>query len=1045
MQRQMKRLVGWLLLSGVVVAGCGTPSEDASTGAVAALDAGPAAPGIDVGSSSANESADAGKSSDTATDTASAAAKDIFTGPPPPAKVIAQPPKDARVAGDPAKIRCIAQDADGAPVDVAADAFSLVVADPLKLVSLQAGLGTAVVTTKAGKWPVRCKLAAPELVSEPADVTYIAGAAASVTAVPEHAEITAGDAGTPVKCVLKDAFGNETATLAPATGGAKPADVKTSVDSSDDLKVYEGIARGEKAGTFPLTCTVQGAELTKLPAPLTVKPGLPDFSKAQLDKTAIKAGESVAVTCVAYDKFGNETAPQPADWKITTSAGCTAKSQSSTSAVTCTKAADHTVKCDAKEINEAVPAAFVVKPAAPVKLTLKLSPDLPNYQHGQKIQLTGVGTDAYGNIDDDVELAAIAAKPSGADVDQANARIAFFADGLYTVTAKAKSAPAVAASRQVRVDTNGPLINVSSPKQASTVIWASKFTVTFSAIDELSALGLVTVNGAKAKVGDGIGITHTIVGKHGLNVVKIVAKDEFGNENVTVIGFYAARKFVPSEAKDGIKALNSHGLEAFLGQKALDSGVRNHSKPRDLATVIEIVLKNLDVKTLIGQSFKINETLYKGEAQITKFTFGDPAVNKGYPRIKLLATSSGLKLDATIYKVLTDVYLKGTVWYSPSLTAQVTASSMSVSGLIKVSVSSSGKVTVNTSSVKVTLNGLKVKIKDGWGILVNWLLALFKGPITNLLQNTLQTQIGAAINGPLASALEAFALDQAFTIPGFYGGPPSPVNLKSTLQTLVSLGASSGHVGGLRLGMKASLTSVRKVPYELLGSVARTSCLKTYQTVAVMPRKSPMEVALHHDVVNQLLMAMWQGGGLKLTVPVAALGAVDLSQFQVSDLDVKAEFMLPPLVNDCVADGKPELQVGAVRLDVKAKLSGKQVVLRVYMSAAAKVAVVADAGVSGKEIGLNLGAPHLVEADVDSVLLEGKQAPVATSAFFQLLLPAVAGQLVNMLSGTLASFPLPALDLSLMTTAIPKGTVLALDIQSVYAKPGNVHADGIIK
>ena len=206
-----------------------------------------------------------------------------------------------------------------------------------------------------------------------------------------------------------------------------------------------------------------------------------------------------------------------------------------------------------------------------------------------------------------------------------------------------------------------------------------------------------------------------------------------------------------------------------------------------------------------------------------------------------------------------------------------------------------------------------------------------------------------------------------------------------------------------------------------------------------------MEVILHHDLANQMLMALWQAGGLKLKVPTTALGGVDLSQFQVSDLDIAADFLLPPLINDCVSGGKQELQIGDIRLDVKAKLSGKPVVLRVYMNAAAKVAIVAVAGKQGKEIGLNLDKPHLIESDVDSVLLDGKQAPVATSAFFQQLLPVVAGQLMSLFGGTLASFPLPELDLSLMTTAIPKGTVLALDVQKVYGKPGNIHADGKIK
>ena len=90
---------------------------------------------------------------------------------------------------------------------------------------------------------------------------------------------------------------------------------------------------------------------------------------------------------------------------------------------------------------------------------------------------------------------------------------------------------------------------------------SAKMNVTFSVVDELSPLGVVKVNGAKAKVGNGIGAKHTIIAKAGMNLVKIEATDKFGNKNVVVHSFYSARKFMPMEAKFGTGTLVEIGAE----------------------------------------------------------------------------------------------------------------------------------------------------------------------------------------------------------------------------------------------------------------------------------------------------------------------------------------------------------------------------------------------------------------------------------------------------------------------------------------------------
>ena len=479
----------------------------------------------------------------------------------------------------------------------------------------------------------------------------------------------------------------------------------------------------------------------------------------------------------------------------------------------------------------------------------------------------------------------------------------------------------------------------------------------------------------------------------------------------------------------------------------IDSGVHNHSKPKDIATVIEIVLKNLDTSIIVGQSFKVDKSLLNANAKVTSFKFGNKYINKGYPKIKLTAVNGGLYLVGTIYSVEAKVNIKGkTLFFIPvNIDSVVTATSMTVSGTIKVTVSSSGKVTAKTSGVKVKLNGLKVKISNSWGFLVNWLIGLFNGAITNLLQTELSKQIGAAIDGPLGNALQSFAINTTFNVPGFFGGSPTPVKLASALQSMNFKGKSGSKAGGGQVAMKAALTSVKKVKHNILGALRRQSCMKGYQTNAKLKQYKPMELALHFDLVNQMLAAIWQRGSLAMNVDPKALGNFDLSQYAIQDLKVQTDFLLPPVINDCTKSGQPEMQLGDIRLDIVAKMDGKPVVLKVYVSAAAKVTVKAVKGLKGGEIALDMAAAHIIEGDVDSVLVGGIAAPEGTVNFFEALLPLITNLLIDQFKGTLASFPLPEIDLTLLSKSIPKGTTIAIDVQKVYSGPGNVYAEGDVK
>ena len=1024
-------------LALLLLGGCGNDAPGAGTvstlgpgndGASAAFDVA----GTDTGSAA---SGDVGAAAD--------AGASVDSGGSPIVSIEVQLPPKPIVVGDMVAVNCLARDATGAAVALDAAHFGIVAEVPLVMVDPAAGVNT-VVSTKAGKWPVKCTLANPPLTSAPGIIVYVAGAAEKVAALLGPATVVAGDAGSKVSCELRDGYDNPTLTLKPAVKPGTPPDVlQFSVDAGPDLTISGMNVKSKKAGEHEVRCAVAAHKLLQVPAKLEVLPGPADFSKVTATPVTTEVDGPVQVKCAAYDAYGNAVLAQPSDFKTELPGHCTWQGES----FSCTKAESFAIKCDSAQVNEAVPVEITILPGKPMSLELLLDPDKPNYINGQKIDVKGKGADQHGNLIDDVALADLALTPAGGQVDAVNAQIWFDFDGLYTVSAKAKDNPTVSASRKVRVDTAGPMLNVSSPARGATLYHTGKQKVVFTVADELSGLGEVTVNGVTMQVGDGIGASISIPTVYGLNIIKIVAADEWGNTSTLVQSFYAAKAFRPTQNKDGTKALVPSGLVAWLGQKVLDSGKHNHAKPKDIATVIEIVLKNLDTSMIVGQQFKVDASLLNATAKVTAFKFGNESINGGYPKITLTAVSGGLQLVGTIYSVDAKVNIKGkTLLFIPvNIDSDITATSMTVSGLIKISVSASGKVTAKTQNVKVKLNNLSVKIANGWGFLVNWLISLFNGTITAMLENELSKQIGAAIDGPLGNALQSFAINTQFNVPGFFGGSPTAVTLASALQSMSFKGKVGAKAGGGQLAMKAAITSVKQVKHDILGALMRQKCMAGGQTVAGMKQIKPMELALHFDLVNQMLAAIWQAGSLAMNVDSSSLGAFDFAKYGVNDLKVTTDFLLPPLINDCTKSGAPEMQLGDIRLDIVAQMGGKPVVLKVYVSAAAKVDVKAVPGPQGNEIALDMDAAHLIEGDVDSVLVGGEAASEGTVNFFEALLPVITNLLIEQFKGTLASFPLPEIDLTLLSQSIPKGTTIAIDVQQVYAGPGNVYAEGDVK
>ncbi len=227
---------------------------------------------------------------------------------------------------------------------------------------------------------------------------------------------------------------------------------------------------------------------------------------------------------------------------------------------------------------------------------------------------------------------------------------------------------------------------------------------------------------------------------------------------------------------------------------------------------------------------------------------------------------------------------------------------------------------------------------------------------------------------------------------------------------------------GGELGLGAGFWAPKEVDREVLGSLLRAGCGSGAFGWPTFDSAEKFMFAAALDMVNELLYAMWWGGGLKLSLDESVLGDISIDQFGITDLSVATDFFLPPILDDCTAKGMIELQLGDLLLIPSFKVMGAPVTISLYVSAALDAVIFGD----GNEIGLQING--VTDIGTQIVSIDGNLG--ALGGMFDIeqlvegvLVPMIVEQVSNL---SLGSFPIPEIDLSGIVPGIPPGTSLSL-------------------
>lgn len=885
---------------------------------------------------------------------------------------------------------------------------------------------------KVGTYLVACRIPAYGLQDPtPAELGVVPGLPAAIdtqllapASAPPGTPASPVAAGTAVAvaCTAQDAYGNAFAsgfslTLTPPLPNPPIALAFTPT----------------KTGTIAVACTVDAIADTT-PALLQVVPAVPRHLYTLVDPAEIQAGGAAKLACVANDAYGNAIPEFP--FAIDLPPAVQLKGLYLTSTLT----GLHDVRCVPESLawNLFVvhAATLSVLPGPPKFLDVATVPAKQVYKREEKVQFLPSVRDAWDNVVGDAKVTMAVTSPAAGFKVKSADTIQFNLDNTYLVHFQVVDHGEVARDVEILIDGAPPLLTIDQPPWGSTLTGKPSVYLEGTVGDAGSGVVEFVVDGKQPPIGapDAAGLSKWGLqhgAKHGLNPILAEVTDLGGQKSKAIRGFYYSGQYYPTDAQAPQAAMVTDGLQVFAGKDFLDDGVHDPAHPNDLATLIEVMLGGLDPNQLIPGAVS------QGDVQVTlsNISFGKPTVN-------LVPVDGGLQLKVAIPNIHTDLAVKAKQKLGPiSITLKVSGAvdiaNVTVQTLVLLSVVD-GKAQVAVGSSQATIDGMNLHVDGIAGLfdfLWNLLLQTYTSQLEAQLVQTLNGQVPKLIQG----LLENLALDQTFTLPPLVpGAPEAQVSLVTALKQLQCSPA------GVLVRMDASFVAPKGTAHTVLGSIGRAGCIGTVQDAFVIDQSQRLQLALHDDVLNQALHAIWYGGALKIDGVTATQLGLDADPsktggFSLEGATFDVDFFLPPILESCnQTDGKFRLQVGDLYGKAKLLDGDLQLGLFLGLDMGAQIAL----GKSPE------GAPQLSvqldpELNLQYELFDISKAYAGSKSVFENLFAKLLGDaLKNGIPGLDAlKLNLPSLDLGGLVPGLPAGTKIQLQLKNLKRAGGYTAID----
>jgi len=889
----------------------------------------------------------------------------------------------------------------------------------------------AVTFKKVGNYNVACVVAWSEgEVKDPTPlkIAVTAGAAFNVETELSKSEVMAGEKVS-VTCTFTDGYGN----LVEKTP-------KIAVDPQFGLDVLGLQILAIKAGTYGVACVEpESMAVDDTPAMLTVNPGLPKVITTTLLDDTIVAGESTQVSCAVEDAYGNEVTDFPV--AIFLSPGLDIDVFS----VSGTKAGTFQVACVPQNVAWDLftldPKVLTVIPGAASGVTLSPVPPKPVYKMFEMVQFIVSAVDDYGNVVEGVELLPITYDPFDEGIILVgDMKYKFETEGIFTFSACLADNPAVCGQAELVVDGYGPVITIKFPERGATIQGKPAVNVMGNVVDPVSGVEYFTINGQTVFPDENGDFIFPITAKQGLNIIVALAEDPNGFKTLHVQAFYYSPVWFKVDINDpeGSKMLDA--MQFFLADQFFDRPVHDYSQPDNLSTIIEMALTSIDIG-----SFLPNPVASAGPYKVYVGPF-----SYNPPEIHVFPMPGGIQSQVWINNINIGVAAKGTckvlfIDFCPDVSGTVEIDQINI--LLGLNISANnGNIEYSIVESKAFMYGLNLDIDGIMGFLFGWLINWFIDSYTPTIQNMINDMMLEQVQGILGGILDALALNMQFEVPNPLdpNAPPVELSFVSTIREL------EFDQDGVEVRLDAAILGPKNVTKNPLGSIGRASCLKWQPEEFIFTKwEEYMLMAIHDDLVNEILFSAWYAGLLDMVVPLEdfmdpdAIGGLiegfDLAALGIDDMTIRTEFFLPPIITSCNVNDQLleqlQFQVGDIYVELNMKLLNEPVTMGMFVTMAAEANMEIIDGPEGPEVALSIGEidPMIAQMTYASDNMAGIQG-IMSMLIQGLVLPSLLDSIAE---STMASIPLPVINISEMAPEfLPPNIVWKFVVDKLFRELG---------
>lgn len=458
-----------------------------------------------------------------------------------------------------------------------------------------------------------------------------------------HTKVKAGSTVF-VTCHVTDRAGQPT---------GQPTTVR--LDPPDAASLDDHTLTAAKAGTVQVACAITGTTMEDpTPAILEIQPDVAVRTVATVEPTLVVSGETAMASCRVEDSFGNPaTSPGAVTFHSSDEAVASVKGAMLDSA----KAGTTQVTCEAAGIEPSarIPASLTVQAGEPTQLIFLADPDKAYYMPGDVVALEATAADPAGNPVGGMTAQIKAPNQGVSKVSDNTWKLNTEGTHLFTATL---SGAGMEASKSLVVDGTPPNLVILSPARGSTLSGTPTIQVKGNVSDNLSGVTDVDVSGYTIQVHNDGDFGLPMPAAHGMNRIEAMAIDGAGHVAEDAVAAYHSQGWQPYGTESVEDARLDNALQVFLSQEILDDGDHSQAPIDDLATMLEVVLADLDLSELsdMGPFWMetmpnvVDETLVVAGIPITLqgdavFTAGVSSVLAPNPKVNLDARQGGVVMD----------------------------------------------------------------------------------------------------------------------------------------------------------------------------------------------------------------------------------------------------------------------------------------------------------------------------------------------------------------------------------------------------------------